>query len=144
MTEEQTKHQCSLSAHDLRIGNWVYDGKHTKYPMQVVAIGKDWAHLDFPGNEGGVWEADINDLQPIKLTEAFLKKIGVTLRGYHGNGKHFCSADLRIEVFKTSDSLAVQLGDGIFATVFGKCLNYVHELQNAYYIAIGKELEVIL
>lgn len=111
----QVKHQCSLSAHDLRIGNWVYDGIYAKYPMQVVAIGKDWVHLDFPGNEGGVWEADIKDLQPIEITEEFLMNNGFkngTPPLYH-------------------DALSV-------------CLKYVHELQNVYYIAVGKEFEFIL
>lgn len=53
MSEEQATYLCSLSAQELRIGNWVYDGERTQFPMQVVAIGKDWALLDFPGNEGG-------------------------------------------------------------------------------------------
>ena len=63
MSEEQATYQCSLSAQELRIGNWVYDGERTQFPMQVVALGKDWAHLDFPGNEGGVWEADSHDIE---------------------------------------------------------------------------------
>lgn len=65
MSEEQATYQCSLSAQELRIGNWVYDGERTQFPMQVVALGKDWAHLDFHGNEGGVWEEGI---KPSKLT----------------------------------------------------------------------------
>ena len=48
-----------MKINELRIGNWVYDGERTQFPMQVTGIGKDWAHLDFPGNEGGAWEADI-------------------------------------------------------------------------------------
>ena len=124
----QAKHQCSLSAHDLRIGNWVYDGKHTKYPMQVVAIGKDWVHLDFPGNEGDVWEADIKDLQPIEITEEFLINNGFK------NDKHPLS--LRVVYFnKILNTLAVHLNVH---------LKYVHELQNLYYIAEGKKFEFII
>lgn len=55
MSEEQATYLCSLSAQELRIGNWVYDGELTQFPMQVVALGKDWAHLDFSGNEGEKW-----------------------------------------------------------------------------------------
>lgn len=76
MSEEQATYLCSLSAQELRLGNWVYDGERTQFPMQVVAIGKDWAHLDFPGNEGGVWEADIKDLRPIVFTEGTMEKAG--------------------------------------------------------------------
>ena len=76
MNEEQATYQRSLSAQELRIGNWVYDGERTQFPMQVVALGKDWVQLDFPGNEGGVWEADIKDLRPIPITKEVLKKAG--------------------------------------------------------------------
>lgn len=85
MSEEQATYQCSLSAQELRIGNWVYDGERTQFPMQVVALGKDWAHLDFPGNEGDLWEADIKDLRPISVTEEILKKAGFKWDGGYGH-----------------------------------------------------------
>lgn len=49
MSEEQANYQCSLSAQELRIGNWVYDGERTQFPMQVVAIGKDWVQRQGQG-----------------------------------------------------------------------------------------------
>jgi hypothetical protein len=137
----QAKHLCSLSAHDLRIGNWVYDG----IPMQVVAIGKDWAHLDFPGNEGGVWEADIKDLQPIKLIEEFFTRNGfIEQVGCDEYGTYFRSVDLHTEVFESTGGWSVHIDDDHFMSVFGKCIKYVHEFQNAYYVSTGKELEVKL
>ena len=137
----QAKHQCSLSAHDLRIGNWVYDG----IPMQVVAIGKDWAHLDFPGNEGDVWEADIKDLQPIKLTEEFFTRNGfIEQMDCDEIGTYFRSTDLRTEVFETSGGWYVHIDDDHCISVFSKCIKYVHEFQNAYYVSTGKELEIEL
>lgn len=45
MSEEQATYLCSLSAQELRIGNWVYDGERTQFPMHMVGIGKDWVHL---------------------------------------------------------------------------------------------------
>lgn len=141
----QVKHQCSLSAHDLRIGNWVYEGKYTKYPMQVVAIGRDWALLDSPDNEGDVWEAEINDLQPIELTKEFFTKNGfIEQVDCDEYGTYMRSTDLRTHAFETSGGWSVHIDDDHFMSVFGKCIKYVHELQNAYYVSTGEELEIKL
>ena len=143
MSEQQENYLCSLSAQDLRIDNWVYDGERTQFPMQVTAIGKDWVHLDFPGNEGDIWEADIKDLRPIELTEELFKKNGFTLQedlDYYGN--YFMSEDMRMDVYESSNGWVVHIDDKECSTVFSKCLKYVHEMQNAYYLATGEELEV--
>lgn len=145
MSEEQAKHQCYLSAHDLRIGNWVYDGKFTKFPMQVVAIGEDWVYLDFPCNEGDLWEEDPKELHPIELSEEFFMKNGfIKTVGDNEYGTYFRSAVLRIEVFETSGGWSVHIDDDHFMSVFGKCIKYVHEFQNAYYVSTGEELEIKL
>lgn len=48
---------------DLRIGDRVQN-KTSKFPMTVVAIFEDeTVHLDFEGNEGDVWEENIEDLE---------------------------------------------------------------------------------
>lgn len=143
MSEEKSTYQCSLSAQDLRIGNWVYDGERTQFPMQVTAIGKDWAHLDFPGNEGDIWEADIKDLRPIELTEELFKKNGFILQedlDYYDN--YFTSEDMRIYVYESSHGWVIHIDDKECSTAFSKCLKYVHELQNAYYISTGEEMKV--
>ena len=65
-----------ISVPDLCIGNWVYDGERTQFPMQVVGIGTDYVYLDFEGNEGDLWESKPEDLMGIPLTEKLLEKIG--------------------------------------------------------------------
>ena len=54
---------------DLRIGDIVCD-KTTKFPMVVIGLfsprgesTNSTIYLDFEGNEGDVWEADIEDLE---------------------------------------------------------------------------------
>lgn len=48
---------------DLRIGDRVQN-RYTKFQMTVVAIFEDeTVHLDFEGNEGDVWEENIEDLE---------------------------------------------------------------------------------
>lgn len=141
MSEEQATYQCSLSALELRIGNWVYDGERTQFPMQVVAIGKDWVYLDFPGNEGGVWEADIKDLRPIPITSEVLKKAGFS-ESYCYDCKRlddtrimdYCEHESRLRVwYKTEDVIFECHG-----------IHHLHQLQNAYYMATGEELQIEL
>jgi hypothetical protein len=136
MSEEQATCLCSLSAQDLRIGNWVYDGERTRFPMQVVGIGKDWVYLDFPGNEGDLWEADIKDLRPIAIDKEVLKKAAFCylFPYYHKDWgrntvEYSCIRNtLRVLEYSTS----------IFQC---ECF-YLHQLQNAYYLATGEEMEV--
>ena len=54
-----------INIHDLCIGNWVYDGECTQFPMFIRAIGEDYVYLDFEGNEGTWFEADNKDLMGI-------------------------------------------------------------------------------
>jgi hypothetical protein len=142
MSEEKATCQCSLSAQDLRIGNWVYDGERTQFPMQVVAIGKDWVHLDFPSNEGGVWEADIKDLRAIPITTEMLNKVGYERRSGWGGILCYRNKGLRIDAYETSKGWWVHIDDEKAITIYSKNTNYLHQLQNAYYMATGDELEV--
>lgn len=139
MSEQQENYLCSLSAQDLRIGNWVYDGERTQFPMQVVAIGKDWAHLDFPDNEGGVWEADIKDLRAIAIDKEVLKKAG--FKWAVGYGHKQLDENKCMQYYKHESRLRVwyKTEDVIF-----EChgVRHLHQLQNAYYMATGEELEV--
>ena len=141
MSEQQENYLCSLSAQDLRIGNWVYDGERTQFPMQVVVIGKDWAHLDFPGNEGGVWEADIKDLRPIAVTVEILKKAG--FKWAVGYGHKQLDKNKIVQYYKHESRLRVwyKTEDVIFEC---HCVYYLHQLQNAYYMATGEELQIEL
>lgn len=144
MSEEQATYLCSLSAQELKIGNWVYDGERTQFPMQVVALGKDWAHLDFPGNEGGIWEADTKDLRPIELTEELFKKNGFSLRKSLGtiDSYYLLRENAQIHAYKSYYGWMVHIDDERYITVFSKRINYLHQLQNAYYMATGEESEV--
>lgn len=128
-----------INVRDLRIGNWVYDGERTQFPMQVVAIGKDWAHLDFPGNEGGVWEADIKDLRPIAVTVEILKKAGFMWDG--GYGYKQLDENKTMQYYKHESRLRVwyKAEDIIFEC---HCVYDLHQLQNAYYLATGEEMEI--
>lgn len=139
MSEQQENYLCSLSAQDLRIGNWVYDGEHTQFPMRVVAIGKDWVQLDFPGNEGGVWESGIKDLRGIRITQELLEECGYKYSNEYYGYKQFDKRKV-MQFYKRESRLRVYYrGDVIY-----EChdIHYLHELQNAYRMATGEEMEV--
>ncbi|WP_418988110.1 hypothetical protein [Bacteroides heparinolyticus] len=64
------KNEQSLKITDIRIGD-ILQNKRSKFPMTVVSIfsylgspsNKGTVYLDFDGNEGDVWEEDIEDLE---------------------------------------------------------------------------------
>ena len=143
-----------ISTKDLMLGNWVYDGERTKFPMQVVGIGNDYVYLDFEGNEGDLWESTPEDLQGIPITQEILEKNG------------FC--DLKIEERKIygkkivlSEKKTLQLSfspkfctctilEVLDDSVFGKRLEsimaatYLHELQNFYRMTTKQDLMINL
>ena len=128
-----------MKVNELRVGNWVYDGERTQFPMQVVAFGKDWAHLDFPGNEGDLWEADIKDLRPIAVTVEILKKAGFFWGGCYW---HKQLDDVKtMTYYELKSRLRVWYRD---EDVIFEChgVYYLHQLQNAYYMATGEELNI--
>lgn len=142
MEVQESKIGNLIDTKELRLGNWVYDGERTQFPMQVVAIGKDWVHLDFPGNEGGVWEADIKDLRLIPLTKEVLEKAGFVATGtcYHDKS---LGDNKRMLYYEQASLLCVWYDS---TCVIFEChgIRYLHQLQNAYYLATGQELEVKL
>lgn len=59
----------------LQIGNYVYN-EHD-FPMFVTGLFDDGTvYLDFPGNEGDVWEEKAEDLKYIPLTKKLMLKLG--------------------------------------------------------------------
>ena len=145
MSEEQAKHLCYLSAHDLRIGNWVYDGEFTKFPMQVVVIGEDWVYLDFPCNEGDVWEECPKELQPIPLTSEFFEKNGFVKERFYCKVFYFKKINgMILKAYEHSIGWEIHMKHEESINAFSKGIDYVHELQNAYYVSTGEELEIEL
>lgn len=127
-----------IQPNGLRIGNWVYDSKYAQYPMQVVLIGNDYVYLDFEGNEGDVWECDCKEIAPIPLTEELIEKQGWEKVCYYYTDKN------GLEIYETNDGWLLHIDDDKCQTTIGILVKSVHELQNAYFIATKKELEVSL
>lgn len=84
-------------------------------------------------------------MQPIELTKEFFEKNGfIRLESLDYYDNYFTSEDMRIDVYESSNGWVVHIDDKECSTAFCKCIKYVHELQNAYYISTGEELEIKL
>ena len=128
----------------LCIGNWVYDGDRTQFPMFIRAIGEDYVYLDFEGNEGDLWESKPEDLQGIPLTKELLLKLGakqVLEKEFYFVLENSERESLYLEL--------MMLGKGFTPTCdmyydIGKPILYLHELQNIYWNLGKKQLNIKL
>ena len=133
-----------LILQDIRIGDWVqeYSEITDKFsmPMYVSAIFEDGTiYLDFQGNEGDIWEANIEDIAPIKIETDILKGFGFE---YDQKVCDFNlsvdNSDIYVHRFPYDpNKWVVQFGEGVRYTP--TCIN-IHELQHAYYEYVGKPL----
>ena len=134
-----------IDIRDLRIGNWVYDGERTQFPMQVVGIGTDYVYLDFEGNEGDLWENKPEDLIGISMRGDVLKKIG--FKYYSDNRYELCEDDVLITAHPITRIFRIEKLDpfaNIEATFTSEKIRSLHELQNAFYITTKRQLKIEL
>ena len=128
-----------IAASDLRVGNWVYDGEHTQFPMFIRAIGEDYVFLDFDGREGDIWESTPNDLQGIPLTGELLEKLGFTFKD--GLWRH----EWGVKVKPEKGFVNIENKDKehwLYGTCNCKDVWYLHQLQNVISVITKKELKV--
>jgi hypothetical protein len=130
-----------IATSDLRLGNWVYDGERTQFPMFIRAIGEDYVYLDFYGREGDIWESTPNDLQGIPLTGELLEKLGFTFK--EGLWRH----EWGVKVKPEKGFVNIENKDKehwLYGTCNCKDVWYLHQLQNVVRIITGKEVKIDL
>ena len=124
-----------IKTNDLRLNNLV---KWNDSVQKITAIAFGNCLLD--KNPTADYPVKITEIEPIKLTEEWIKKAGFKeikfLNEYHVQEKGYKYLDMiiRYGVF-----------DGhrfLFDFANGKCVNlkYVHQLQNLYFSITGEEL----
>ena len=146
-----------IDVHDLCIGNWVYDGDKTQFPMFIRAIGEDHVYLDFEGNEGDLWESTPDELQGIPLTEEMLEKMGFKESYAEGvkfhslffkvNDKKHLHLSIRLDKQRADISEITQKN---FPEAEVKLLSHIenirflHELQNFIFLTTKQQLKIEL
>ena len=149
-----------IASKDLMLGNWVYDGDKTQFPMYVQTIGEDYVCLNFEGNEGDIWESTPEELQGIPITEELLTKMGFwKIPKNHLYELHFHKDDTRETRYAITLSLKVGIAnvteykepelpieDGLYLLQPSGTahIHYLHELQNLFRCITQQELEVKL
>lgn len=135
---------------DLMIGNWVYESERSKFPMRVVNIGEDYCYLDFPENEGDVWESKDKDMMPIEVTEELLLKIGFEPIHpiFEGQEEYQmvvndCFVEVRNGVSNSIDrNWYCHIDNAAHSTIGGFDFQYLHELQNGIRLITKSDLEI--
>ena len=140
-----------IPVQDLCIGNWVYDGDRTQFPMFIRAIGEDYVYLDFEGNEGDLWESTPDKLQGIPITEELLTKMGakkVTDIGWNVVESYSAGVrtELRVILFSESE-IDVKIRretPHLEDMIQSGSIHYLHELQNLFWNITRQQLKVKL
>lgn len=132
-----------IKPEELRLGNWVYDGDKTKFPMYVQTIGEDYVYLNFPENEGDVWETSPEELQGIPLSEELLEKMG-----FYRNKLWWRKQDKGYAVDVSVGLAYVQIEKWSDSRIHSRCtchgVRFVHELQNLFWNITKQQLKIEL
>lgn len=130
-----------IDVHDLCVGNWVYDGNKTQFPMFIQAVGEDYVLLDFEGNEGDLWESTHEELRGIPLTEELMKDNGFR---FNGVWWHKQEADYTLDV--SVGSAYTQIEKWVNGRIHSRCtchgVRFVHELQNLFWNITRQQLNI--
>ena len=125
-----------IQPNELRIGNWVYD-TFNDVIVKVIGIKEYNGHCLWE-KLNGKYLAPYKSLNPIPLTEELIEKQGWEKVGYYYTDKN------GLEIYETNDGWLLHIDDDKCQTAIGILVKSVHELQNAYFIATKKELEIKL
>jgi hypothetical protein len=126
-----------IDVHDLCVGNWVYDGNTTQFPMFIRTIGEDYVYLDFEENEGDLWESKPEDLYGIPLSEDLLSKVGL-----HQTGSVWEHPELYFEVDFNIEKGVYYPSYNWAEYYIAKPIKYLHELQNLFWNITKQQLKV--
>lgn len=125
-----------MKANELRLGNYVYDGK--KELGKIGAVHKDRLTVEIP-NDNTIFlgRYKIEYAKPIPLTEEFLLKFGFDK-----------VADDCWMISKSGQATYIDLIQGEFYyylevnTETSIIVKHVHQLQNLYFALTGQELTI--
>lgn len=128
-----------IPVQDLCVGNWVYDGNHTDFPMQITSLSEGYVTMSFPSNEGMDWESKPEDLKGIPLTESLLIQCGFGMKdGLCRRGA------IKAKPCRGFVSIEYQSEGQLTATAHSTQIHYLHQLQNFVYAITRQQLNIKL
>lgn len=131
-----------MEKNQIRIGNIVYDSLNQSYDIVIGINNNDTVDFPFESNN------DICFIDGIKINSDIIKTLGFTqdnpieefyVKTYNDPlDKNY----IKMTMFFANNkwTLCVILGE-VSSTVI-KDIKYVHQIQNAFYLATGQELEI--
>lgn len=122
-----------IQPNELRLGNWV---KRNEYNAKIIALNV--GGLVAEREDGARYFGAIHAFVPIPLTEELIEKQGWEKVCYYYTDKN------GLEIYETNDGWHLHIDDDKCQTTIAILINSVHELQNAYFVATKKELEIKL
>lgn len=133
-----------LKCYDLRIGNYLkVSDPIFGVNIYKVATIRDNGIITLNDNISCL----VDNIEPIELTEEVLVKIGFKKNIIYGSVIEYLpiNNDLAsIFCTKEKQNIRIQVVRKNASETIVKYIKYLHELQNAYYLLTGKELEVEL
>lgn len=119
-----------MNAKELRIGNKIWRYCCCDEVLEIRESG-------IIGLDGFREPIPYSKIEPICITNELLLKNGFEQCGYF-------FTTIFIEMYEVENGWHLHIDNEKFETALSMTIKYVHQLQNAYYIATGKELEIKL
>ena len=121
-----------MEVKELRIGNIVcYNGEVVK----VEQVTKHEIGYHTKPNETRMNYARLCEIEPIPITDELLLKNGFEQCDY-------MFKTLFIEMYEVGNGWHLHIDNDKFETAIALTIKYLHQMQNAYYLVAGKELEI--
>ena len=123
-----------MTPQELRIGNLVrYNGEVVK--IEQITKRKIGYHKET--NESRMHYARLVEIESIPLTEEIIGKYFIHC------GASYCRDNNRAEIYQTYKGWCVNVNSCNYTAYVSTIVEYLHELQNAYYMANQQELTII-
>ena len=84
-----------------------------------------------------MYYARLNELEPIPLTEETISKYFIHC------GASYYRDNAQVEIYRTFQGWCLIVNNSQYTAYINTIIEYLHELQNAYYLVMGKELTII-
>lgn len=128
-----------MEAQEFRVGNTIMCQCRGEYkPHTIKSIWyNDEEKLYFVELDNG-FKCNVNGISHISITEEILLKCGFEQIDYKFLKKPY------VEIYETYNGWFVHIDDEKFQTAVAIPVKYLHQLQNAYYLATNKELGIEL